>query len=78
MKSRHIYKLLWLLQTKYVGASLGNNITINGKCIFTTNTNIGNNCHFNGMTVNGDGRVQFLCFWLRMLRYFCLIYDKKF
>ena len=30
---------------------------MNYKCNFTCNTYIGNNCHFNGMTVNGDGKL---------------------
>lgn len=34
-----------------------NRIFINGKCRFTPNCHIGNNCHFNGMVINGDGKV---------------------
>jgi acetyltransferase-like isoleucine patch superfamily enzyme len=32
---------------------------VNFPCHFTKNTIIGNNCHFNGMQVNGNGEVHF-------------------
>ncbi len=32
-------------------------VKCNFKCIFTPNTEIGNNCHFNGMHISGNGRV---------------------
>lgn len=32
-------------------------IYVNGNCRFTRNCIIGNNCHFNGMVINGDGKV---------------------
>jgi acetyltransferase-like isoleucine patch superfamily enzyme len=31
--------------------------SINNKCRFSKNTHLGNNCHFNGMEINGDGSV---------------------
>ena len=33
----------------------GKNITINYPCKFTANTQIGNNCHFNGIEITGSG-----------------------
>lgn len=36
----------------------GKNLHVNRYCKFTKNTQIGNNCHFNGMIVSGFGDVQ--------------------
>ena len=36
-----------------------NQIHINHKCVFTKNCCIGKNCHFNGIVVNGNGKVVF-------------------
>lgn len=33
------------------------NVKINHYCKFTKNTIIGNNCHFNGMKISGNGKV---------------------
>ena len=35
----------------------GEGIKINNRCLFNSNTEIGDNCHFNGMTISGNGRV---------------------
>lgn len=37
--------------------SIGKDVRINYKCKFTSNTVIGNNCHFNGMKISGRGAV---------------------
>lgn len=37
--------------------SIGGNVYINRYCQFTPNTVIGNNCHFNGMRISGEGKV---------------------
>lgn len=37
----------------------GINIRINHRSRFTSNTEIGNNCHFNGIEINGAGKVIF-------------------
>ena len=41
---------------KSVGHKLSN-VYINGSCLFSHNTAIGDNCHFNGMRVHGNGRI---------------------
>lgn len=43
--------------TKNKVFSIGENLHVNRRCKFTTNTIIGNNCHFNGMIVSGNGKV---------------------
>lgn len=40
------------------GVKHGNDIRCNFPCKFTRNTVIGNNCHFNGMKISGNGRVS--------------------
>ena len=49
--------LYYTKQAKRVCNAVGLGIHVNHKCNFTKNTNIGNNCHFNGMRVNGKGKV---------------------
>ena len=44
-------------RAKCVCAVLGGNTRVNHKCNFTKNTHIGSNCHFNGMSVNGGGKL---------------------
>lgn len=39
--------------------SMGNRVCVNFPCVFTKNTIIGNNCHFNGMRISGFGKVVF-------------------
>lgn len=34
----------------------GKNITVNYPCKFTSNTEVGNHCHFNGIEITGSGR----------------------
>jgi len=43
--------------TKHKVFSFGKNLHVNRKCKFTKHTTIGNNCHFNGMKVSGNGNV---------------------
>lgn len=40
------------------GIKHGNNCKCNFRCKFTSNTEIGTNCHFNGMHISGSGRVR--------------------
>ncbi|GHU76065.1 hypothetical protein AGMMS49992_21090 [Clostridia bacterium] len=35
----------------------GNRVYVNAKCRFTSNTSLGNNVHFNGITIIGEGNV---------------------
>lgn len=42
-----------LLKTK----KHGKKIRVNRRCRFTRKTTIGNNCHFNGMSIGGEGNV---------------------
>ena len=39
------------------GVKHGERIKCNFRCHFTPNTQIGNNCHFNGMNISGKGKV---------------------
>lgn len=52
-----------ILTAFYTAISLRNvkkhgQVKCNFKCIFTPNTEIGNNCHFNGMKIAGKGNVS--------------------
>lgn len=40
------------------GVKHGNDIRCNFPCKFTRNTVMGNNCHFNGIKISGNGRVS--------------------
>ena len=40
------------------GVKHGQGTTCNFLCRFTSRTEIGNNCHFNGMRISGNGRVK--------------------
>ena len=40
------------------GIKHGQNVKCNFYCKFTKNTVIGNNCHFNGMQISGNGNVS--------------------
>lgn len=40
------------------GISHGEKVKCNFRCKFTKNTEIGDNCHFNGMKISGSGRVK--------------------
>ena len=51
-----------ILTAFYTAISLRNvkkhgQVKCNFKCIFTPNTEIGNNCYFNGMRISGNGKV---------------------
>lgn len=37
----------------------GNCLKVNGPCLFTRNTFVGDHCNFNGMTIHGKGCVKF-------------------
>lgn len=39
------------------GVEYGNGIKCNFRCCFTSKTKLGNNCHFNGMNISGNGKV---------------------
>ena len=49
--------LYYTKRAKYVCKVMGEDIRVNHKCNFTRNTYIGSNCHFNGMNVNGGGKL---------------------
>lgn len=38
--------------------SFGKGLHVNKKSLFTTRTSIGDNCHFNGMSIRGNGKVK--------------------
>ena len=57
---KYIKKLISIYHTtkaRQICKSIGYDTKVNHKCNFTKNTIIGNNCHFNGMTVNGNGKL---------------------
>lgn len=57
-----IKKLLTALFTaiaKQQVKSMGKNCKVNFPCWFTDKTIIGDNCHFNGIQINGNGEVRF-------------------
>ncbi len=49
--------LYYTKQAKRECYAVGLGIHVNHKCNFTKNTTIGNNCHFNGMNISGNGNV---------------------
>lgn len=58
---KHLY---FLIKTMFYSALARNKVQtfgsctkVNYKCNFTRNTVIGNDCHFNGMDIIGDGKV---------------------
>ncbi len=59
-----IFKLLKLLRITYytnrakrICVTVGKGLHVNYKCNFTKNTYIGSHCHFNGLKVNGNGKL---------------------
>lgn len=54
---RRIRTIVWTFLCKRSAKEYGKDLHINHWCKFTSNTIIGNNCHFNGMKVNGNGHV---------------------
>lgn len=59
-----IRKIIIRLRTKFFTLlcsrsvqQVGDGVHINKMCKFSRNTVIGNNCHFNGMRISGNGRV---------------------
>lgn len=48
---------IWTFIALYHVKQYGQGVHVNKKTKFTSNTIIGNNCHFNGMKVTGMGRV---------------------
>jgi chloramphenicol O-acetyltransferase type B len=52
-------RLIHTSMVKLVAASVGENLRVNGRTKVTRNTYIGNNCNFNGLVVEGAGKVTF-------------------
>lgn len=62
----HLKKLLHFVATSIFTEcarvkvqNMGSNCKVNFPCRFSSQTTIGNDCHFNGMTVYGFGKVRF-------------------
>ena len=55
---KFINSLLWTNFNKLVVESYGKNLKINRRTILTKHTKLGNNDNFNGMIVNGNGKVE--------------------
>lgn len=58
MKFLRLFKrsIFTMLAKKSV-KSFGRNFTVNGRSCFTKFTTVGNNCHFNGLNIQGKGQV---------------------
>jgi acetyltransferase-like isoleucine patch superfamily enzyme len=46
---------IWTIYAKHKVKSFGPGLRVNFRCIFTHNTTIGSDCHFNGLEVVGSG-----------------------
>lgn len=60
MFQRYIKKTVRLICTYFAKrqcGETGSNLKVNFPCHFTPNTFIGNHCNFNGMNVNGSGKL---------------------
>jgi len=56
---RRITRLVHTARVRLVAASVGKNLRVNARTKVTRNTYIGNNCNFNGLVVEGAGKVTF-------------------
>lgn len=54
---KKIKQFIWGTKVKAKAASVGNCLKVNNKSKVTSNTFLGNNVNFNGMKINGNGRV---------------------
>ncbi|MCR4678871.1 MAG: acyltransferase [Lachnospiraceae bacterium] len=54
---KRLYTMLNTFISLYSGVQHGHKVKCNFRCKFTSNTRIGNNCHFNGMKISGNGNV---------------------
>ena len=52
-----IKKKIYLRRCKRIAKSYGNNFKVNGESYTTPNTTLGNNVNFNGMKIQGSGKV---------------------
>lgn len=51
-------KYFWTFYASKKVAKYGKGLRVNYRCVFTKNTVIGNDCHFNGLEVIGEGNVS--------------------
>ncbi len=51
-------KGLWTFLAKKKLGGYGKNLGVYHKCLFSTNTFVKNDCHFNGMEIKGNGHVS--------------------
>ncbi|MDP2715677.1 DapH/DapD/GlmU-related protein [Rheinheimera sp.] len=56
---KYLIRKFYTSKAKRIVAQYGESLRVNRNSIFTFNTIIGNNCHFNGMNVLGGGKVLF-------------------
>jgi len=54
---RKCQKYVWSTLAKRKVAEFGSSINVNKKSVFTRQTKLGSNVHFNGITIQGKGRV---------------------
>lgn len=56
---RHRYLIYyWTRQLKHCAQCFGDNLYVGGKSYFSGKIYLGNNCNFNGMTIQGNGDVR--------------------
>ncbi len=58
MFHRKLKKLIFTFLAKRMVKEYGFGFTVNNRCIFNNKTKVGNDCHFNGLRVQGDGNVS--------------------
>lgn len=54
---KQVPAFFYRIRVRLVAGSIGENLKVNGQTKVTRNTHIGNNCNFNGLVVEGRGKV---------------------
>lgn len=54
---KSLIRYFYTSKAKRIILAYGDNLRVNRRSVFTINTSIGNNCHFNGMNVLGAGKL---------------------
>ncbi|KAB2823162.1 acyltransferase [Aliivibrio finisterrensis] len=55
---KRIKTFIFSVQAKIKVRKFGPNFTVNNRCNFTSRTEVGSNCHFNGLSIQGGGCVK--------------------
>ena len=54
---KNFFTKIYTLQARRTVKNCGEILKVNGKSVMTPNTSLGNNVHFNGMHITGNGKV---------------------